>query len=59
MTILDLTTGYGSIPLAAIKNNRNFYAFDNGICEKQGEFYGRSWADLANERIEEYIQVTA
>lgn len=53
MTILDLTTGYGSIPLAAIKNNRNFIAFDNGICEKKGKYFGRFWADLANERIEE------
>jgi len=51
MTVLDLTTGYGSIPLAAKKLNRNFIAFDNGICEKQGEYYGRSWAELANERI--------
>lgn len=57
MTILDLTAGYGSIPLAAIKNNRNFYAFDNGICEneKKPQFYGKFWADLANERIEEYL----
>lgn len=55
MVILDLTSGYGSIPLAAIKNNRKFIAFDNGICEKQGSYYGRPWADLANERIEEYI----
>ncbi len=51
MTILDLTTGYGSIPLAAKINNRNFYAFDNGICEKKGKFYGKYWADLANERL--------
>lgn len=54
MTILDLTTGYGSIPLAAVKLNRNFIAFDNGICRKKGKYYGRYWADLANERIEEY-----
>ncbi len=51
MTVLDLTTGYGSIPLAAIKNNRKFIAFDNGVCEKPGEYYGQYWADLANERI--------
>lgn len=54
-TVLDLTTGYGSIPLSAIKNNRNFIAFDNGKCEKQGDYYGQYWADLANERIQEYI----
>lgn len=59
MTILDLTAGYGSIPLAAIKNNRNFIAFDNGICEKKGNFYGRYWADIATERIIEYLSNTA
>ena len=51
MTILDLTAGYGSIPLAAVKNNRKFIAFDNGICERNSQF----WADLANERIEKYV----
>jgi DNA modification methylase len=53
MTVLDLTTGYGSIPYAARKLNRNFIAFDNGKCEKKGEHFGRYWADLANERIEQ------
>lgn len=53
MTILDLTAGYGSIPLAARRLNRNFIAFDNGNCEdkKKLEYYGKYWADLANERI--------
>ncbi|BDR82529.1 hypothetical protein K234311028_p20120 (plasmid) [Clostridium tetani] len=59
MTILDLTTGYGSIPLAAVKLNRNFIAFDNGICEKKGKHHGRYWADLANERIEQFKANTA
>lgn len=54
-TILDLTTGYGTIPLSAVKNNRKFIAFDNGVCEKKGEYFGKYWADLATERIEEYI----
>lgn len=58
MTVLDLTAGYGSIPLAAIKNNRNFYAFDNGICEKKGEYNGQYWADLANERIYNFLYPT-
>lgn len=53
--ILDLTTGYGSIPVAAIKNGRNYIGFDNGTCEKQGIYYGRSWAELATERIEAEI----
>ena len=55
MVVLDLTAGYGSIPLAAIKNNRNFYAFENGICEKQGNNFGKLWADLANERIRKHL----
>lgn len=53
MTVLDLTTGYGSIPLAAAINNRNYIGFDNGVCEKQGEYYGMPWADLANKRLHE------
>ena len=53
MTVLDLTTGYGSIPYTAKKLNRNFIAFDNGKCEKKGEYLGRNWADLANERLME------
>lgn len=56
-TILDLTTGYGSIPLAALRLRRNFIAFDNGKCEnkKKPDFYGKYWADLANERIEKEL----
>ncbi|MEY8001577.1 site-specific DNA-methyltransferase [Clostridium sp. Mt-5] len=57
MTVLDLTAGYGSIPLTARKLNRNFIAFDNGKCEnkKKLEYYGRYWADLANKRIEREV----
>lgn len=50
-TVLDLTTGYGSIPLAAAINNRNYIAFDNGVCEKKGVYYGKPWAELATQRI--------
>lgn len=34
-------------------------AFDNGICEKKGKHHGRYWADLANERIEQFKANTA
>lgn len=54
-TVLDLTTGYGSIPLSAIRNGRNFIAFDNGACEKPGKYFGMYWADLANDRIANYL----
>lgn len=54
-TVLDLTTGYGSIPLAAAINNRNYIAFDNGVCEKKGKYYGLPWAELASQRIEEHL----
>lgn len=50
--ILDSCIGYGTTGIAARRNNRNFIGFDNGICEKEGEYYGRSWADIANETIE-------
>lgn len=53
-TILDLTTGSGSIPFAAIKTKRNFYAFDSGFCEK-GELKGIEWSYIANKRIENYL----
>jgi len=58
MTILDLTAGYGSIPLAARKLNRNFIAFDNGKCDdkKKTKYYGKYWADLANERINKELE---
>lgn len=56
MVVLDLTTGYGSIPLAAAMHDREFIGFDTGVCEKQGKYYGRQWADLANERIADYLK---
>ncbi|SNS21005.1 site-specific DNA-methyltransferase (adenine-specific) [Anaerovirgula multivorans] len=56
MIVLDLTAGYGSIPLAAVKLNRNFIAFDNGVCNKKGEYAGRYWAGLANERIQTFLK---
>lgn len=55
--VLDLTTGSGSIPLAAIRTNRNFYAFDSGTCEKI-DYKEVSWADYANKRIEHFLDKT-
>lgn len=52
-TVLDCCCGSGTIPLAAQLENRNYIGMDNGICEKlNSEFYGKSWAEIANERIE-------
>lgn len=53
-TILDLTTGSGTIPLAAIMTGRNFFAFDNGVCLKE-ELKGMKWSIIANKRIENYL----
>lgn len=50
--ILDNCTGSGSIPVACLNTGRNFIAMDNGICNKEGRNKGRTWADIANERIE-------
>lgn len=49
--VLDSCMGYGTTGIAAINTNRNFIGFDNGICEKQGKYYGMNWADIANEMI--------
>jgi DNA modification methylase len=51
-TVLDNCIGYGTTGIAARLNNRNFIGFDNGTCEKEGEYYGRYWADIANEMID-------
>lgn len=52
-TVLDCCCGSGTIPLAAKLENRNYIGMDNGICEKlNSEFNGKSWAEIATERIE-------
>lgn len=51
-TILDCCCGGGSIPLAAYLEGRNYIGMDNGICQKKNsEYYGKSWAEIAKERI--------
>jgi DNA modification methylase len=54
--VLDNCCGSGSIPLAAKLENRNYIGMDNGICEKKNSKYdGWFWADVARDRIENYI----
>ena len=54
--ILDNCCGSGSIPLSAKLENRNYIGMDNGICEKKNSKYdGWFWADVATDRIENYI----
>lgn len=56
-TVLDNTCGYGTIPLAAAMEERNYIGMDDGVCEKENsEHFGRPWAELATERIESEIK---
>lgn len=53
--VLDNTCGVGSIPLAALLENRNYIGMDNGKCDnKKSKYYGQYWADLAIKRIQNY-----
>ena len=52
--LLDHCCGSGSIPLAAKLEGRHYIGMDNGICTKPGPNYGRPWADIATQRIENY-----
>jgi site-specific DNA-methyltransferase (adenine-specific) len=54
--ILDNCCGSGSIPLSSKLENRNYIGMDNGICEKKNSKYdGWFWADVATDRIENYV----
>lgn len=53
--ILDCCCGSGTIPLSAKLENRNYIGFDNGLCEKNNsEYYGKPWAEITRERIDNY-----
>ena len=50
--VLDNCCGSGTIPLAAMLENRNYIGMDNGICDnKKNKYYGKTWAEIATERI--------
>lgn len=50
--VLDCCCGSGTIPLAAKIEGRHYIGMDNGVCEKKNSKYlGRTWADIATERI--------
>lgn len=54
-TVLDCCCGAGSIPLAAMLENRNYIGMDNGVCRKEKSLYfGWYWADIAAKRINDY-----
>lgn len=50
--ILDNCIGSGSTAVACINTNRNFIGMDNGVCETKNNNYGRTWVEIANQRIE-------
>jgi DNA modification methylase len=51
-TVLDFTCGSGSTGVACRNMDRNFIGIDNGYCEKEGNFKGMKWIDVAKWRIE-------
>ena len=51
-TVLDFTCGSGSTLVACRNLNRNGIGIDNGICEKKGEHYGKSWIEVAQWRLD-------
>lgn len=54
-TVFDCCCGSGSIPIAAMLEDRNYIGMDNGICEKKNiKYYGWNWADVTTDRIEKY-----
>lgn len=53
--ILDNCCGSGTLGVACINTNRNYIMMDNGKCEKKNNNYGRYWSDIAQERINTYL----
>lgn len=50
--ILDNCCGAGTIPLAALIEDRQFIGMDNGVCEKKNsKYFGWSWADVTRDRM--------
>ena len=54
--VLDNTCGAGSIPLATLIENRNYIGMDNGLYNnKDSQYYGQYWADIATNRIKNFF----
>lgn len=51
-SILDFTMGSGGLGVACNRLNRKFTGIDNGYCQKKGDFFGKSWTEIAKYRIE-------
>jgi len=45
--------GSGSTGVACKKTHRNFIGIDKGICEREGEFFMKPWAEVAQYRIDQ------
>lgn len=56
--VLDNCCGSGTTAIACLNTNRNYIMFDNGKCEKKGENCNKYWADIAQERIDTYNQIS-
>ena len=50
--VIDLCYGSGTTAVSCKQLGRNFYGTDNGVCDKKNEFYGKSWKEVAEYRME-------
>ena len=49
--VLDLCYGSGTTALSCKQLGRNFYGTDNGVCDKKGELFNKTWKEVAEYRI--------
>lgn len=54
--VLDNCCGSGTTGIACINTNRNYILMDNGKCDKKGTNYNKYWTDIAQDRINTYLQ---
>lgn len=54
--VLDSCCGAGTTGIACINTNRNYILMDNGKCDKKGDNLNKYWSDIAQERINTYLQ---
>jgi len=50
-TVLDFTCGSGSTMVACDNTGRMGIGIDNGICNKKGDLFGKSWIEITQMRL--------
>ena len=53
--VLDFTCGSGSTMVGCDNTGRRGIGIDNGICEKKGELFGKSWIEITQMRLDNKI----